>query len=42
MEEIKNEKKKEMGLAGRMRMEEMFNRNRIVEAYEEEINKILR
>ena len=40
--ELSYEQKTEMGLAGRILMEEMFDRNRIVEAYEEEIGMILR
>lgn len=36
------EQKVEMGLAGRRRMEEQFDRNRIVTAYIEEIDKLLK
>lgn len=39
--ELSYEQKVEMGLAGRRRMEEKFDRNQIIEAYEEEIEKIL-
>lgn len=40
--ELSYEQKTAMGLAGRKRMEEKFDRNQIVEAYEEEIRKVLR
>jgi len=40
--ELSYEQKKEMGLAGRKRMEEKFDRNQIVKAYEEEIHKVLK
>ena len=36
------EQKVQMGLAGRARMESMFDRNQIVKAYEEEIRNILK
>lgn len=39
--ELSYEQKTAMGLAGRKRMEERFDRNQIVKAYEEEIKKIL-
>ena len=39
--ELSYEQKTAMGLAGRKRMEEKFDRDQIVEAYEEEIRKIL-
>ena len=40
--ELTYEQKVAMGLSGRKRMEDRFDRNQIVEAYEEEIKKILK
>ena len=39
--ELSYEQKVQMGLAGRARMEKLFDRQQIVKAYEEEINNIL-